>query len=70
MKSSKYDSIIRLLKLSPKSFIKNGIIMDVKFELNSDNGWAVVGNDWSNALRGLVFPITYEDLIKDGWKPL
>lgn len=49
--------------VSPK-----GTIMDVKWESDSDNGWAVAGNDWSQVLSGAEFPITYGELLIDGWK--
>lgn len=64
-------SIAQLLRLPTIRFIKNNtIIMDIKFEHDSDNGWAAPGNDWANALRGLEFPIAYYELIKDGWKKI
>lgn len=45
-----------------------GTLMDVKFEPNSDNGWTVCGNDWTNVYRGLEFPISYWELVRDGWE--
>ena len=62
-------SLKELLNLRNKRFIKNGIIVDVKFENDSDNGWIAVGNDWTNYLRDLIFKTSYYELISDGWKP-
>ena len=45
-----------------------GTIMDVKWEPDSDNGWAVCGNNWANVYLGLEFPVTYGEIVKDGWK--
>lgn len=49
-------------------FQKNGVIADIKFEPDSDNGWGAAGNCWVNGyIRGMVFPITFYELITDGW---
>lgn len=45
-----------------------GTIMDVKWEQTSDNGWAIAGNDWTQVNSGVYFPITYAEIVKDGWK--
>jgi len=58
-----WASMLTYRYISPK-----GTVMDVKWEHNSDNGWAVCGNDWVNLWRGLEFPITYWELTRDGWK--
>lgn len=56
-------SMLTYRYISPK-----GTVMDVKFEPNSDNGWAVYDNDWTNVYRGLEFPMPYWELVRDGWK--
>lgn len=67
-KINKKPSLSNLMTYITFTYVKNGLAMDVKFEPDSSNGWAVCGNDWSNALKGLHFSITKYELIKDGWK--
>lgn len=58
---------IRILRLPIKKFIRDNIHVYVKFELNSNNGYFVAGNNWTNTLYDLYFPITLEQLISEGW---
>jgi hypothetical protein len=61
-------NITEWLSMPMRRYVKNGVYMDVKFEHDSDNGWAVCGNDWSNVFRGLEFPMSYGQLVSEGWK--
>ncbi len=63
----KKHSVTQLLRLVPMRFKKGDTVIDVRFEEDSENGWFVPGNDWSDALRDLQEPITLHQLLSDGW---
>jgi hypothetical protein len=62
------DVVEFLQMLTHRYMNPKGVVMDVKWEPDSDNGWAVCGNDWTNIWRGLEFKVTRYELVKDGWK--
>ena len=61
------NEIIRIARLPIFKYVKNNVEADVKFELDSDNGYMAAGNDWSNLIRGLYWEMTRQELSEDGW---
>lgn len=63
----KIKQIKDLAKLPVTRYLRNNTIIDIKWGPNLDWGWVVVDNDWGNLVRDLVFRISYEEIIRDGW---
>lgn len=60
--------ILEIIQLPITKFENNGITLQIKFDHASENGYGVQGDDWSNLVRKLFFKITYEQLVRDGWR--
>lgn len=63
-------SIEQLYKIPAIKYTNGHVVAHVKPEPNCDFYWFACGDDWSNISRGLVFKLSYSELINEGWRKL